>query len=535
NSALEETDFQLEYEFNSTSRYHLEGSINDAMMADIFLIVGLMFFFFIVIMLLAYRSWFAMLYLIGIVGLSMGLSLFVYMLVDAPLNLISVMIIPVTVVLSAANAVHLLTGFFSQDKALSNIERIKIAYQKYFLPSLLTSFTTSIAFFSLCFNETGSVSTLGWITGVSILLSFMACYAVSPFLFQFAPAKQLIKHKFLDISDFFIKRKKAFSFILMPILLIAIVLLPKLTFKNNFELFIPIGSKEQIEQDQIRNNYFSQATLDVLVDLQDTMNVAERTIVLKKELEGLEDVVSVRCAERNSIIMTKFFMPVDIAKVTGYNEKFTKQNGQLQRFQIGVKNPDDLSKLELNIDKLMAEKSGITHLVASVVLTYQNVNTAVGKSLIYSLVTSTLVLFLVFFFLTRSFPQSLIGLFVNLVPLSLIVIIFVGFDLHLNILTAITAVVCLGIIVDDTIHSFYRRVVRKKPLGELSFGMLTTTLILVVGFGIFSISNIRPVGIFGGVAAIIFIVTLISDFTLLLYLIDLYDKYLAKKEKNKVN
>lgn len=530
NKSIEDTNFQLEYEFNTTSRYHIESSINNAMLGDLTLIIGLLFFFFVLIMLMAYRSLFAMLYLVFVVGLSMALAMAIYQFVEAPLNLISVMVLPVTVVLSAANAVHLLTGYFSQDPTLTNLERIKIAYQKYLLPSLLTSITTSVAFFSLCINDTQSVSTLGWLTGVSVIISFLACYTLSPFIFRWAPSKQLVKHKFLDISNFFINRKRLFSYLLMPILVIAVILLPKLTFKNNFELFLPIGSKEKLEHDKIRDNYYSQATLDVLIDLKDTIDIASRTLALKKDFIALDSVVSVRCSENNSVVMTKFFMPVDIAKVSGYKEKFVRKNGQLQRFQIGVKNPDDLAHLEQNIHKMMEDRSGVDHIIASVVLTYENVNKEVGKSLIQSLLTSSFCLFLVFFFLTRSFIQSFVGLFVNLVPLSLIVIIFVGFDLNLNIMTSITAVVCLGIIVDDTIHSFYRRVVRKKPLGELSFGMLTTTLILVVGFGIFSISNIKPVGIFGSVAAVIFVVTLISDFTLLLYLIDLLDKRDAKKE-----
>ena len=526
---LETTDFRLEYKFNSTSEFHLENSINQSMTNDLTIIIGLLFLFFVLIMFWAYRNIFSMLYLSFLVGISLVVGLFVQRFTGLPLNLITIMVLPVVVVLSASNAVHLLTAFFSEDDHLTYIEKLTKVYKKYLLPSMLTSLTTAVAFFSLAFNTTKSVIDLGWITGISVIISFVICFFMSPFLFQFAPIQKVRKQRLARISNFFIDRKKIFSYILTPLLFIAIVLLPKLQFKNNFELFIPMQSDAKIQHDNIRDNYYSQATLDMLVQLKDTADRKEQVKGLEDKLELLSHINVVKSSATKSVVMTKFFIPIELADASGYTKKFEANNGFTQRFQIGTKQPDDLIVIETDIDSLMNAVNLPNYKIASVVLAFNNVNASVGKSLLLSLLTSSLFLFIVFFLMTRSLPQSLIGLFANLVPLSAIVIIFVAFNLHINIMTAITAVVCLGIIVDDTIHSFYRRVVLDRPLEELSVGMLTTTIILIVGFGIFAISDIRPVGIFGGVAAIVFAITLISDLTILLYLLELHEKWKAKK------
>lgn len=528
--ALGNTDFELDYKFNVTSVFHIENAINQSIIRDIFLIIGLLLLFFVIIMYIAYRNIFSIIYLLLLVVLSMIASVGVHALLGAPFNLITINVIPVIIVLAAANAVHLLTGFYAENSNKPKSDRIKNVLNKYLLPSLLTSCTTAVAFFSLMFNRTTSVYNLGWITGISVIISFLLVYGLTPLLFRFAKPKEIRNNAFKKVAQYFIDKRKFFSFVLIPILLFAIILLPRLTFKNNFELFFPLNAPEKLEHDNIKANYSSQATLDILLTLNDS--VTRNTILekIQKQIQDVANVGSVKSSVTKSIFMTKYLVPIDLSKTAGYAKQFSTDNGNLQRILLHVKEPDRIIQIEKEIIQILEENNQVDYKISSLVLAYDNVNSEVGRSLMQSLLSSSLFLFIVFFWLTRSILLAMIGLFANLVPLSLIVIIFVLFDYHINILTAITAVVCLGIIVDDTIHSFYRRIVKKQELKELSFGMLTTTLILTIGFGVFMISDVRPVRIFGGVAAAVFIVTLISDFTLLLYLNDLYEKYIEKKD-----
>jgi predicted RND superfamily exporter protein len=103
--------------------------------------------------------------------------------------------------------------------------------------------------------------------------------------------------------------------------------------------------------------------------------------------------------------------------------------------------------------------------------------------------------------------------------LGVLVLLFALFRIEINIGTAITAVVCLGLIVDDTIQIIYRKLILKKPFKDLNFSLLITSAILAIGFYIFAISSFEPVQIFGVLSATVFVVTFFSDILILNWLL----------------
>jgi len=519
------------YTVHSSGLALVENAMNESIQKDMLYILLLLFICFALIMYVSYRSKFATSYLLGMVTASLVTGIFIYVLSGFPFTFVGIMVLPVVVVLAAANAIHLMTGYFALKEGTHD-EKIRAIYKKYLLPSFLTTITTSFAFFTLMFTTTKSVFTLGWVCGLTILVSFLICFTTTPFLLQYAPARNIKDHPFSRAAGFLIKRKKTFSFLLVPVLVISIILLPYLTFKNNFELFIPDDSEARMHLDEIRKNYYAQTDLNIVIEGADSLSTYNEMTRISEKLSEVEGVQSVWDRSMQSFVFTPFLIPIDLAATSDFKNRYEASQGKFQRIQLRSKTTKDLVKAEKEINEIIETiPSNFTVRKSSSELMYEYVNIEVGASLMKSLLTSSIFLFFVFLFLTRSFLQSLIGLFVNLVPLSMIVILFVGLDLQLNIMTALTAIVCLGLIVDDTIHSFYRRVVMRSPLKELSFGMLTTTIILTAGFGVFAISSVKPIVIFGGIAAIIFVVTLLSDFTLLLYLIDLYDRKIGFKDK----
>ena len=519
------------YIYRASGLALLENAMNETLQRDILFILIILFICFALIMYVSYRSKFATSYLLGMVTASLIAGIFVYVLSGYPFTFVGIMVLPVVVVLAAANAVHLMTGYFSIKEGTHD-EKIRKIYNKYLVPSFLTTITTSFAFFTLTLTTTKSVYTLGWVCGVTILISFAICFSVTPFVMQYAPKRNIKDHPFTKAANFFIKNKKVFAICLIPVLFISLFLLPHLTFKNNFELFIPENSQAKMDFEEIRSNYNAQSDLNILIKGTDSLETINEVKRINELIKGVDGVESVFDRTMHSIIMTPLMIPVDLAATSEFKDRYEASLGRFQRLQIRTKTSQDLVAAEAKINQIIESvPSSFEIMKSSSELMYEYVNREVGASLIKSMLSSSIFLFFVFLILTRSLLQSIIGLFVNVVPLSMIVILFVGLDLQLNIMTALTAIVCLGLIVDDTIHSFYRRVIMRQKLNELSFGMLTTTIILTAGFGVFAISSLQPVVIFGGIAAIIFVITLISDFTLLLYLIDLYDRKIGFKDK----
>ena len=102
--------------------------------------------------------------------------------------------------------------------------------------------------------------------------------------------------------------------------------------------------------------------------------------------------------------------------------------------------------------------------------------------------------------------------------------------MNINILTAITAVVCLGLLDDDTIHILYRRLWLKEELNELSVSILSSAFILIVGFGLFSISSFVPIRVFGWVSSLVILFGVIIEITLMQWLIELWEKFIGKSK-----
>jgi len=128
---------------------------------------------------------------------------------------------------------------------------------------------------------------------------------------------------------------------------------------------------------------------------------------------------------------------------------------------------------------------------------------------------STLVIGLVLTLLWRSPWLALLSLATNAIPVAL-VLAFAGFaGVPLNSITIMVAAVCLGIVVDDSIHFITHW--RDQRRQGLSAGdavaaafrvkgrpMVFTSWILIAIFSIFWFSSFPPVVQFGGLAAVAF-------------------------------
>ena len=184
--------------------------------------------------------------------------------------------------------------------------------------------------------------------------------------------------------------------------------------------------------------------------------------------------------------------------------------------------------LQANAPELTGEASGITMIFAH--LTQRNIEsmllgTIIGMGLI------SLLLIAVF----RSLRLGLVSLVPNFIPPAL------GFGLwgylvgQISLTASITTIIAFGIIVDDTIH-FMSKYLKGRRDGmtaadatRFSFrtvgpALLTTTLVLAAGFGVFSLSGYEGIWVLGQMVTLIVVFGLIVDFLFLPPLLMRIDK-----------
>ena len=514
-----EPDFPSIKTLHVVSPWHIEQGVAATITSDLKHITGWIMLAFSIVVVLFYKSYRAVIYITTNMVFTIIPTILLLGIYGYNLNMIIVLIIPIVSILALADSIHILTGYMASKKENFN-EKLSETYSKYLIPSFLTSLTTAIAFYSLLVNSTKSIAMLGLITGHIVLISFFLCYLASPFLLKVLNPKGKISSKVFKIPKGLNQYQKPISGVLVGVFVVALFLYNSLSYKNDFEIFLPKNAKVTVDHDSIKHHFYSQSTIDVMLEFTEKNKHNQKQISdLVREFKKIEAIRLVKSSAKHN--------PLSMLAQDDFSEnnRYSKKGGLIQLINLKVANPNSIKEVATKMQIILDQKSGFNYTLSSPTLVFNEVNDAVSKSLIQSVFISMILLFLIFIILTKSLKKGLIGIFVNIVPLASIVLIFVFFDFHINMLTAITGVVSIGLIVDDTIHVFYRKtILTHLKQEELSFGIVATTTILFVSFISFTVSDFTPTATFGLIAAIVFVVALVSDLALLPYLLNRLNK-----------
>ncbi|MGB5505133.1 MAG: MMPL family transporter [Sulfurovum sp.] len=190
-------------------------------------------------------------------------------------------------------------------------------------------------------------------------------------------------------------------------------------------------------------------------------------------------------------------------------------------------------------------KDDLTHIIDPKIGTVQLSNLMVLynnmlQSLFHSQITMIglvlLIVFFMFFILFRSFKLTLIALTVNIIPIGMVFGFMGWLHIPLDIMTITIAAIAMGIGIDDTVHYIHRYKVEyaKDNLSYFSMhrtntsignALYFTTLVIVIGFSILTLSNLLPTIYFGLLTMLVMIAALISDLILLPKLLLLFKPF----------
>ena len=298
--------------------------------------------------------------------------------------------------------------------------------------------------------------------------------------------------------------------------------LPSLKFNTNLDSFIPRNTKLRTDQQELIHQYYSQLRIEVMIERKAGQSIRDVQIKLNdlhRNIESMNDVGRVSSIKNQIDFKAQYGSLSGFVKFPTKNNPFVSSDKHFYRVDIRLKDAKHLIAVEKKVRKL-AQNIGLKCITYSNGLLINETNSNTADSLFRSLLFSCIFIFGLILSMTRSILFTSAALIANLIPLSSLVLIFCIFKLDLNLLTSITSIVCLGLIVDDTIHVLYRKVILGSKLEEVSFGIITTSLILFFGFLALTMSSFVPSRVFGATSALVFMVTVITDLTLLPYLLD---------------
>jgi len=164
--------------------------------------------------------------------------------------------------------------------------------------------------------------------------------------------------------------------------------------------------------------------------------------------------------------------------------------------------------------------------LAGMLVLYNNMLQNLFGSQILTLGFTAAALTAMFLVLFRSVTIALIAMSTNILPIVLVLGVMGWLNIPLDMMTITIAAIGLGIAVDDTIHYIHRF---KKEFqkdrkylqtmhrchGSIGYAMYYTSVTIIIGFSILTMSNFKPTVYFGLLTGLAMFVALLAALTLL--------------------
>jgi predicted RND superfamily exporter protein len=182
--------------------------------------------------------------------------------------------------------------------------------------------------------------------------------------------------------------------------------------------------------------------------------------------------------------------------------------------------PAILAKHFSGLPDLTAKVSGVTVLWA-------NMDNAMSRGQIASVLIMAVTCFATFFLSLRNWTLAAQAMFVNVLPVAIVAAILGATGRPIDMATVFIMGISLGIAVDDTsffVHEYLAR--SGRPGGALASAlrhtgpsMIATCVVIVIGFSVLLASAFTPMRTFGGMTAVGLVLAMLCDLFVLSFLL----------------
>jgi hypothetical protein len=505
------------------------------------------------------------------------------------LTIVGIALPPLMIAVGSSYAIHILNQYYSDlhdIRRLGKFMGLKIAMSHITLTVTLAGLTTFIGFFMLITNEVSSIMEWGVFSAIGVLFAVFVAISLIPAVFMILPLEKEPKkgHGLMDkISNFkivehvvefmaklAIDHSRAVIVVLSAILVFSFIGMTKIIVETSVHAYFKEGDYILTSSKLIGEKFGGSYGLNILIDSGEENGVkdpeflkfidefrawliAEENIDLNiGRTDAITDFIkTMHLAMYNND--SKYYKIPDDRKdiesyISIYGGRDDNDDGLVDDFEPYV----DRKFRTANIFTRIWEKQGM--LIGSGIMDHLigRINTYLDKNLpkkytyktsgepkiivqlskyvvkgqIMSLMFSLVIVSLMVFLLFRNWRAGL----VSLIPISGAVLFNFGLmgwlGLRLDLATAITASITIGIGIDDTIHflntyrhfkgkNLSRRDTIHSTLKISGKAIIYTSLALIFGFLVLVVSNFNPIMYFGLLVAGTMIATTVGALMLL--------------------
>jgi hypothetical protein len=469
-----------------------------------------------------------------------------------------------TIVLTVAiaNAVHVLVTFLHEmrrglEKKAAMIESLRINMQ----PVFLAAITTVFGFLSMNFSDVPPFIHLGNMVAIGVLASFVFTVFFLPAFMMLMPVRVKVRqagdgYVMMDrLGEFVVNNRKRLMWGMFAAVIVLISFIPRNELNDVFVHYFDHSVKFRADADYFTENlsglYFIDYSLDsgeaggignpqFMSDVAkfaewyrqqpEVIHVNTFTDIMKRLNKNMhaDDASYFRVPQERDLaaqylLLYEMSLPygLDLNNQINVDKSATRFTVTLQTMST-----NDLLALEQRAqDWLKANTTNIKQAHGTgTTMMFANIGRKNIKSMLLGTTVALILISMTLIITLRSFKIGMISMLPNLIPAAMgfgLWGIFVGeVGLALSVVTGMT----LGIVVDDTIHflSKYLRARKEKQLSShqatvyafhtVGMAMFTTSVVLVVGFLVLSLSAFKLNAGMGTLTAIIIALALIADF-----------------------
>jgi uncharacterized protein len=553
-------------DFHVAGKIRAQGEFVQLMQEEFSFFLCISILLIVLILFIIFRTWWGVLVpvVVLVFGIIWTIALSLYF--GKPLDVMSVMQPTILSVVGLAALIHFLNRYLTQTRIGYPKEvAIQKSFSELWLAVFLTCFTTALGFVSLYFTNIPSLKFFGLFTGIGVMLMFLAVILVAPgMLYLLTPFKVSENDSFSNMWRKVMRKafiwtisnpKPIFS-VFIIITLFSVFGMTRLKVNGYILDDLPENNALIKEFNFFDQQFGGSKPLEISLETGPKgMDLMQIDVL--KEQEKLEDFV------KETFGTSAIVSPLALAKslnkaVNGGNEKAYSipSIGQINRVlpylekametvPVQILTSDlksgristrtnDMGSLEsgrmktklwefldtkVNPDLLKVRITGTSHLID---ISHESVTAQMAKGLGLAFVIVAVIVG----FLFRSWKLAIVALVPNVIPLVWVCGIMYLFGIELKLTTAIIFTVAFGIAVDDTIHFMAKLNIElgkgkswlyaiKRTYLETGKAIILTTLVLVLGFSILTLSEFGVTFYSGLLISTALVFALLADMILL--------------------
>ncbi|MEX0821191.1 MAG: MMPL family transporter [Rhodothermales bacterium] len=490
------------------------------------------------------------------------------------LNLVTAVLPALIVIIGMANAIHLSTKFFdqfsvTQDRREAIVEMVRTVG----LATFLTALTTAVGFAVLLLSGNRILMGFGAFAAMGIMLLYVLSITIIPLTYSRmrpprANVSSLATHD--RFGDYFdakarLMKRRGGTVIVVAAALAVLAVVGATRISTDIFVFADFYEDDPLRQDLAVFEEHFGGVLPMEVVVESDREGRFKTLAPMRRIEALQDTFSTFDAVGTSLSAVDLVKMGNQAYFGGHpgayrlpasyelpflQEALGRFIGQeadttlLSNLPIFVDSTFSMTRIYLGVSDIGTERMNeLADSVATIAesafsgdeYTVYVTGTAVmstrsGESLVHNLIVSLTVALMIISvlmaFLFRSIPLTFISLAPNIIPLLLVggAMGYAGITLKPS--TALIFSLAFGIAVDDTIHFLAKfRIHRdegdardeaiRKTLRETGKAILFTSLILMSGFLVFTLSSFGGTVTMGALTALTLGVALVANLFLL--------------------